>query len=183
MSLANLIDAILDREGGYVDHPADRGGPTCWGITQAVARAHGYTGDMRCLPISFAREVYRKRYWTEPGFDRVSVECEALAAELADTGVNMGPATAVTFLQRALNVLNRQARLYPDLVVDGRLGAVTLGALTRYIVHRGAEGKRVLLAAVNALQAVRYMEIAEAAPSQEAFVYGWLRERVGALAA
>ena len=25
-----LIDAVIDREGRYVNHPADRGGPTCW---------------------------------------------------------------------------------------------------------------------------------------------------------
>ena len=41
-----LIDALIEREGGYVDHPADKGGPTCFGITEAVARAHGYRGAM-----------------------------------------------------------------------------------------------------------------------------------------
>ena len=45
-----LIDALIEREGGYVDHPADKGGPTCFGITEAVARAHGYAGPMRQLP-------------------------------------------------------------------------------------------------------------------------------------
>jgi lysozyme family protein len=34
-----LIDALIEREGGYADHPADKGGPTCFGITEAVARA------------------------------------------------------------------------------------------------------------------------------------------------
>ena len=28
-----LIDELLEREGGYVNHPADKGGPTCFGIT------------------------------------------------------------------------------------------------------------------------------------------------------
>jgi len=36
-----LIDRVIGVEGGYADHPADRGGPTRWGITQAVARAYG----------------------------------------------------------------------------------------------------------------------------------------------
>ena len=45
-----LIDGLIEREGGYVDHPADKGGPTCFGITQAVARAQGYAGPMRELP-------------------------------------------------------------------------------------------------------------------------------------
>jgi len=37
-----LIDNLIEREGGFSDHPADAGGPTCFGITEAVARAHGY---------------------------------------------------------------------------------------------------------------------------------------------
>ena len=45
-----LIDAVIDREGGYVNHTADRGGATCWGITEAVARAQGHAGAMRELP-------------------------------------------------------------------------------------------------------------------------------------
>ena len=45
-----LIDAVIDREGRYVNHPADRGGPTRWGVTEAVARAQGYAGPMRDLP-------------------------------------------------------------------------------------------------------------------------------------
>ena len=44
MNVESLIDALIDREGGFVDNPADKGGPTCFGITEAVARAHGYAG-------------------------------------------------------------------------------------------------------------------------------------------
>jgi lysozyme family protein len=39
-----LIEEVIGREGGYSNHPADRGGATRWGITEAVARAHGYRG-------------------------------------------------------------------------------------------------------------------------------------------
>ena len=55
-----LIDALIEREGGYVNHPADRGGPTCFGITEAVARAHGYRGAMRQLPRDEAVAIYRR---------------------------------------------------------------------------------------------------------------------------
>jgi lysozyme family protein len=33
MEIDDLIDLVIDREGRYVDHPADRGGATNWGIT------------------------------------------------------------------------------------------------------------------------------------------------------
>ena len=102
-----LIDALIDREGGFVDHPADKGGPTCFGITEAVARAHGYAGPMRQLPRSEAVAIYRRLYWLRPRLDEVAARSGRLAAELFDTGVNMGPAVAITFLQRALTALNR----------------------------------------------------------------------------
>ena len=50
-----LIDELIEREGGYVNHPADKGGPTRFGITEAVARAHGYRGAMAELPRDEAR--------------------------------------------------------------------------------------------------------------------------------
>ncbi len=59
-SIDELVDALIEREGGYVNHPADRGGATCWGITETVARAHGYRGAMRKLPRDKAAEIYRR---------------------------------------------------------------------------------------------------------------------------
>lgn len=174
-----LIDAVIDREGAYVNHSADRGGPTCWGITQAVARAHGYQGDMRNLPRDQAREIYRKIYWLKPGFDKIATRAPVVAAEMFDTGINMGVGTAAGFLQRALNALNRSARDYPDIAVDRAVGARTLAALDGYLKARGRSGEGVLLKALEALQGERYIALAEKNPSQEAFVYGWLAHRIG----
>lgn len=176
-----LVDAIIEREGRYVNHPSDRGGPTCWGITQAVARAEGYQGDMRELPRSLAANIYARIYWQKPAFDRVALRAAPIAAELFDTGVNMGTATASGFLQRALNALNRCARDYPDIAVDQHIGARTLSALDGYLAARGKSGETVLLRAMEALQGERYIALAERRPSQEAFLYGWLANRIGPL--
>lgn len=178
MTIEQIIDGIIKREGGYSDRAADRGGPTMYGITEAVARANGYTGDMRQMSVSFARGVYLKRYWLDPGFGKVALFSAPIAEELADTGVNMGPAVAIRFLQRALNVMNLETTVFPDLTVDGELGPGTLNALSSYLKYRLQDGERILLTALNCLQGNRYIELAEARPSQEAFVYGWLRERV-----
>ena len=51
-----LVDGLVEREGGYVANPADKGGPTCFGITEAVARANGYRGAMPAPGRAAARE-------------------------------------------------------------------------------------------------------------------------------
>jgi lysozyme family protein len=179
MSFDLYIDDLLKREGGYVNHPADRGGPTNWGITEQVARAFGYHGEMEQMPRSVAKQIYVERYWRSPGFDQVNEHSAAVAEELLDTGVNMGPAVAGRFLQRALNVLNLESKTYPDVAVDGAIGRMTIAALRAYLAHRGKDGHVVLCRALNCLQGARYIEIAEGRASQEAFVHGWFLHRVG----
>ena len=84
-----MIEATIGKEGGYSDHPADRGGSTRWGITQAVARAHDYMGSMRDLPREKAVAIYREAYAIRPGFAAVAEISPAVGEELFDTGVNM----------------------------------------------------------------------------------------------
>ena len=175
-----LIDALIDREGGYVDHSADKGGATCFGITEAVARAHGYARPMRSLPRDEAAAIYKRLYWLRPRLDEVATRSARIAAELFDTGVNIGPAVAVTFLQRALTALNRNRSDYPDLTPDGRIGPATLAALDAFLARRGrGSGETVLLRALEALQGERYLRLAERRPGNEAFLYGWLANRIG----
>ena len=178
MKVDQYITDLIAREGGYVDHPADRGGATNWGITEQVARAFGYHGRMQDMPVSVAKQIYLERYWIAPGFVHVNDHSAPVAEELLDTGVNMGTGVAVRFLQRALNVLNLEAKTYPDIVVDGAIGRMTIAALRAYLAHRGRDGHVVLLRALNAQQGVHYIEIAEGRPSQEAFVHGWFLHRV-----
>jgi lysozyme family protein len=51
------IADLIAREGGYSNNPNDAGGETCFGITEAVARAYGYTGEMVDLSVEFATDV------------------------------------------------------------------------------------------------------------------------------
>ena len=102
-----------------------------------------------------------------------------LAAELFDTGVNMGSGTAIGFLQRALNALNRNGQDYTDLTIYRRIGPATLLALQAFFRKRGASGEAVSLKAIEALQGAHYVRLAETRPSQEAFLYGWLANRIG----
>ena len=95
MDIAALIDEVIAREGGYGHHPADRGGATNFGITEAVARANGYAGDMRRLPRAFAETIYRRLYW------------EYLNDSATNTEQTMSPAEFVAFrktLERDSNI-------------------------------------------------------------------------------
>jgi lysozyme family protein len=180
MDVDALIDALIEREGGFVASPSDESGPTRFGITEAVARANGYRGAMRALPREEAAAIYKRLYWLRPRLDAVAERSPAVASELFDTGVNMGPAVAITFLQRALTALNRNAKDYPDLVPDGRVGPQTLAALDAFLELRGkVTGETVLLRALEALQGERYLRLAERRPAKEAFLYGWLANRIG----
>lgn len=169
---------VIGREGDYADDPIDRGGKTRFGITERIARAFGYLGDMRVLPFDLARSIYREGWWDAMRLDEVAGLSEPVAREMFDTGVNRGQAVAVRYLQRALNVYNYEERHYADITVDGLMGRLTIAALRAFLQRRGKEGESVLLRTLNTLQGADYVGIAERDRSQERFVYGWMKERV-----
>jgi len=173
-----IIDGILNIEGGYVNNPADRGGPTNWGITEKTARAHGYQGDMQDLTREEAYRILEQDYWIAPGFDRIADLSLTIAFELCDAGTNVGPAHPSRWLQRWLNIFNRTAKKYPDLIIDGAIGNKTIEALKSYLAWRGKEGESVLLQALNCSQGEYYLMISEAREVNEEFIYGWIKERV-----
>lgn len=115
MNFDQAFDILLKHEGGFSDHPADRGGKTRYGITEAVAREVGYRGDMRELPLDLAKRIYRDRYW-----DAVRAEelPEAVRYAVFDAAVNSGPRQAALWLQRAVGVKD-----------DGIIGPQTLAAV------------------------------------------------------
>ena len=179
MNIEQYLEELIKREGGYVNNPADRGGATKYGITQAVARENGYKGNMKDLPLDLAKSIYRKQYWSEPRFDQVNALSSVVAEELLDTGVNCGTGFAKPLLQRALNLLNNHGKAgYAELKVDGVYGPATLNALKIYLSKRGKEGEKVLVRVLNIMQGQRYIEICERNKSQEQFFYGWISNRI-----
>ena len=172
------LKLTLGIEGDYSNDPKDSGGKTRYGITEAKARSWGYQGEMKDFPLDLAKTIYEVDYWDAIQLDRVSDKSIALALEMFDTGVNCGIHKPVVFLQRLLNVLNREERDYPDIKVDGIIGSMTLSSLEAFLNKRGKKGEEVLVSVMNAQQAVFYMELAEKREKDETFVYGWFVNRV-----
>lgn len=104
----------LEGEGEFVDNPQDPGGATRWGITERVARRHGYTGDMRDLPRSVAQKIGWKEYWQ--GYS-VGLLTMPLSLVVYDSVYNSGD-LGVRWLQKVL----------PGVTVDGKLGPLTAHA-------------------------------------------------------
>lgn len=180
MSVDNIIETTIGKEGRYSNNPNDRGGETMWGITIAVARANGYQGAMSAMPRATAFDIFKREYFIKPGFAKILPVSEAIAEELFDTGVNMGQSTPAPWLQQWLNAFNRQGRDYPDISEDGIIGPGTVGALASLIRVRGkAVAESIMLKGLNADQAVRYKELTRKRGANEDFAVGWLANRVG----
>jgi len=117
-----ILDEIIRREGGYVNHPSDRGGPTNFGITAQTLGAWRKLGrpataaEVQALTETEARAIYRHQYITGPGFEVITHP--ALLHLLIDAGVHSGPKRAVQWLQAALGV-----------TADGIIGPKTRAAL------------------------------------------------------
>lgn len=178
MTIDEIIEGILLREGDFVDNPDDPGGATRWGITERTARTYGYEGPMSELPRDVARDIYLEKYYFKPGFDRIFDVSPKVAEELTDTGVNVSPRKAVRMLQDVLNSFNRRAADYPDLLVDGYLGEKSLEALRAYLTKRAhQDGLLVLLRTLNAAQIEYYRQLGKKNDRFETFMYGWIRAR------
>lgn len=137
MTTAELIDGILQREGGYVDDPADKGGATnfgitakSWGLYRRIGR-QATRAEMQALTREQALEFYRTQYVTNSPFSVVGYE--PLRVQLIDFAVNSGLARATRWLQRVL-----------DVPVTGAMDDRTKLALTR---DRGPLVNRALVAA------------------------------------
>lgn len=178
MTLSEIVERTIGHEGRYSNNPNDSGGETMWGITLAEARRNGYTAPMREMPRDTAIRIYINKYLREPGIDKINDINSRVCFEVYDTGVNCGPQTAIEFLQKSLNILNRQGQDYADLIVDGVLGRKTLAAMETFLTRRKLEGELVLLKVLNVYQGAYYLNLAERRQKDEAFIFGWFRTRI-----
>lgn len=156
-----IVDIILKFEAGFVDNPADHGGPTNYGITAAqLGQSLGQStpasiDQVRNLTREEARAIYKERYIAKPGFNQVANA--ELRLVLVDSGVLHGPARAVRWLQQSLNIS-----------ADGVFGPSTLKALA------ACADQAKLARQVLGLRFKSIADIVSSDRSQATFLRGWV---------
>lgn len=116
-------------EGGKVDHPADPGGRTAYGITQRVydgyrKRLSKPVNDVYRITVEEMAAIYKPQYWDAVRGDDLP---RGLDLAVYDFSVNSGPTRAAKYLQEALRKVLKDT----ELKVDGAVGEATLGACKR----------------------------------------------------
>jgi lysozyme family protein len=163
---ARMIDDVIAREGGYVNHAADRGGATKFGITHATLSAwRGEAcdaADIRNLSRAEAGDIYRTLYFERP---RIILLPEPLQPFVFDCAVHHGPRAAALLLQRVLNERGF------GCAIDGAIGVETGRACA---AAHAALGAALLEALINA-RLKTLQRIAASDPAQRVFLRGWTR--------
>lgn len=160
------FELLILIEGDYSNHPYDPGKATKYGITESVARSHGYKGDMRDLTLDIAKNIYKKSYWDINRLDEI--KHYSIQEEIFECGVNCGPSTALKFMQRAYNTLVTSNYL----TIDGKIGPKTISSINN------CKFLDDLYDTANILQGFRYIKLAEKDDKYKAFYKGWIRKRV-----
>ena len=148
MNFLTAFEKLLKHEGDFSDHPADPGGKTRYGVTEAVAREVGYRGDMRELPLELAQRIYKDRYWDAVRADDLPADIRYI---VFDGAVNSGVSQSAKWLQRACGVKD-----------DGVIGPITIRAANS--LHSEGLRRRILA------QRLRFMA---KLPNWPAFSRGW----------
>jgi len=180
MKFANALSNVMGVEGGYANLEGDKGGETYKGIARNYHKLWAGWNLLDRLkdryPVAFEAEAandvtlqrlvsqfYRGNYWDKFRGDDLPY---VVAEELLEQSINLGTwKTAGKQLQKALNLLNRNERLFNDLKVDGFVGNATVSAVRKV-------NERRLVKVLNGLQFMRYYELDTKNPENERFA-GW----------
>lgn len=166
INIDEIIKEIIKKEGGYVHHPYDKGGPTKYGITYKTAKSFfgpSYTvSSLYNLTKEQAALIYEKEYYINPGFSSLP---EGIQASVMDAAVMSGPRRAIRILQETINTFNIN-----ELVVDGLLGPLT---------YREARTINIMWGPwfINAYADTRilyYLDIVLKDETQLVFLKGWI---------
>lgn len=163
----------------FVDHPADPGGATNWGISLRFLRRLDISqgdidgdgdvdaDDIKALTVEQAADLYDREFWEPHGFDKLPPR---IAVKLFDMAVNMGPVQAVKLLQKSLNLMGH------DIAIDGRIGPQTVKAIKDgFDASAISHGVQALMDNVRLVTGAFYETLVKRNPALKAFAKGWQR--------
>lgn len=157
-----LAAFVLEREGGYCNRKADKGGPTNKGVTLTTYRSvfgqSKTVEDLKRITDAEWEYIFKKFYWDKCKADYI--QDKSVAFILVDWAYNSGVKTAVTHLQRIVKT-----------TADGIMGKQTLQAVN-------TRSPLPLFGALKQDRIAFYKARAAKNPSQKVFLKGWLN-RVG----
>jgi lysozyme family protein len=176
-------------EGVYSSNSVDKGGETFrgisrhyhpdwkgWKLIDAAKEGDNFYNEL--LGSSELAEMvkifYRKKYWNN--FRGDDLFSQLIADELLELSVNLGLLDGIEIIQSVINLLNRNEKLYYDIIVDGIFGDETLKTLK---ISLNKNGERLFFNVMNFYQAMQYILVMEGTPDNELFI-GWF-ERVEVL--
>ena len=148
----NIIEGVIEAEGGYVNDPADSGGETKYGISKRAFPKE----DIKGLTIDRAKEIYFNKYWKPSKAYLIPTDLQHVYFDMC---VNFGIIGAGRVLQEAIN-----GKYKDSVTVDGRVGPKTLKAIKKLEADR-----------LRAYRVLKFAEIVCKDPSQEKFWFGWFR--------
>ena len=147
-----IIEQVLEHEGGYVDDPTDSGGETKYGISKKAYPNE----DIKALTVERAKELYKRDYWDRFKVDNLPDRIRHIYFDMC---VNMGGGRATKILQEACNSKNSN-----KIDVDGGIGKNTIKASANLEDFR-----------LRAYRVMFYAELVMKKPEQERFWVGWFR--------
>lgn len=175
-------DKLKVYEGVYSNNPLDKGGETFrgisrpyhpewkgWELIDAAKEGDNFYNDLLgdVELTNLVKNFYREKYWNN--FRGDDLFNQLIADELLELSVNLGLLDGVEIIQSVINLLNRNEKLYFDIIVDGMFGDETMKTLK---ISLNKNGERLFFNAMNFYQAMQYILIMEGTPDNELFI-GW----------
>lgn len=158
-----LLDRIVATEGGYVHHPADKGGPTHFGITAATLGAWRGLGrdataeEVEALSLDEAEAIYLAWWIRHRALSLHLLADRWVAWAIHDAAVLFSRARAARWAQEAAG----------GLAVDGWIGPLSVARIN-------TRSRAQMLVGMHRLRVERHAQRCKEDRSQVAFLEGWL---------
>ena len=157
-----MLPHILKYEGGYVNHPDDRGGATNFGVTQKTYDEYRTKNNKPYQDVLHIKQeeinlIYFD-YWRAASCDKIEKSHPYTAGAVFDCSINSGPKQAIRILQKVLKASP----------VDGIVGNITLDRL-----H--SKSDIILIQEYNDARQDFFIDLVINRPNQIVFLKGWLR--------